>query len=67
MKLIETEGAFYIWTSGEIKDVLGDDAPIFGYVFAVKQGGNVDKQHDAHGEMTGRVSFFCYFLCMDFG
>ena len=34
------EGKFYVWTEKEIKDVLGNDAPVFIDYFGVKSDGN---------------------------
>ncbi|WVW79178.1 hypothetical protein I302_101144 [Kwoniella bestiolae CBS 10118] len=50
----KSEGAFYIWDKKELDEVLGEDAEVVGYLFGVKEGGNVDMQHDMHGEMTGK-------------
>jgi uncharacterized protein len=47
------EGAFYIWTTAELRDALGiPDAAVFSYRFGVKEGGNVEE--DPHGEFGGR-------------
>jgi uncharacterized protein YyaL (SSP411 family) len=34
------EGRFYVWTLSEIRDVLGDEAPVFAEAYDVKEGGN---------------------------
>ncbi len=34
------EGKFYVWSSGEIRDALGDDAELFMAVYDVSEGGN---------------------------
>ncbi|HEV2246411.1 MAG TPA: thioredoxin domain-containing protein, partial [Terriglobia bacterium] len=49
------EGAFYLWTAGEIEQVLGADAAkIFHYVYDVEPSGNVAPQNDPQGEFTGK-------------
>jgi uncharacterized protein len=49
------EGAFYLWTSGQIADVLGHDASqIFDYAYDVEPHGNVAPQNDPQGEFTGK-------------
>ena len=42
------EGAFYVWTSAEIKTQLGDDSPIFEARYGILQNGNApfDPQHE---------------------
>jgi len=34
------EGAFFVWTEGEIDELLGDDAPLFKRAYDVTAGGN---------------------------
>jgi len=47
------EGAFYLWTAGEIEQVLGADAAkMFDYVYDVEPNGNVAPQNDPQGEFT---------------
>ena len=47
------EGAFYVWTKGEIERLLTPfDAKIFELRYGVEQNGNVDQ--DPHAEFTGR-------------
>jgi uncharacterized protein len=47
------EGAFYIWSSGELARVLGpEDARVFALRYGVQEDGNV--MQDPHGEFTGR-------------
>ena len=47
------EGAFYLWTAGEIEQVVGTDAAkIFDYVYDVEPRGNVAPQNDPQGEFT---------------
>jgi len=42
------EGAFYVWTAGEIATLLGDDAPVFSGRYGVLPSGNApfDPQHE---------------------
>ena len=47
------EGAFYIWTADEIRELLGEpNAEAFMRTYGVREGGNVE--HDPHGEFTGK-------------
>jgi uncharacterized protein YyaL (SSP411 family) len=46
----KTEGAFYIWTDEEIRDVLGADADVFRERFGVRPGGNAP--FDPQNEFT---------------
>jgi uncharacterized protein YyaL (SSP411 family) len=49
------EGAFYVWTQGEIEEILGGErAPIFCEYFGVQQGGNAPPDGDPHGEFRGK-------------
>ncbi len=49
------EGAFYVWTEGEILEVLGlEDGEKFCRHYGVKEEGNVAPENDPHGEFTGR-------------
>jgi len=49
----KSEGAFYLWSSLEIEDILGKDtAEIFNYYFNVEENGNA--LHDQFGEFTGK-------------
>ncbi|MBC7368942.1 MAG: thioredoxin domain-containing protein [Undibacterium sp.] len=48
------EGAFYVWTHGEIAAVLGGDADFFSAHFGVKVEGNVPVQLDPQGEFPGK-------------
>ncbi|WRT68799.1 uncharacterized protein IL334_005779 [Kwoniella shivajii] len=50
----KSEGAFYIWDKEELDEILGVDAAIVESYFGVEKGGNVELQHDAHGEMRGK-------------
>jgi len=47
------EGAFYLWTTGDIEAALGpDDAALVGEVFGVEAQGNVATE--SRGELTGK-------------
>jgi uncharacterized protein YyaL (SSP411 family) len=46
------EGAFYVWTSGELARLLGEDAEIVGRRFGVEPGGNA--LADPQGEFAGQ-------------
>ena len=47
------EGAFYVWTAGELKQVLGPELyDSFAHHYGVEQNGNVHQ--DPHGEFTGK-------------
>jgi len=49
------EGAFYVWSVDEIRQVLGDErAAIFAYAYGVDPLGNVPAQQDIQGELRGR-------------
>ncbi|KAK9281598.1 hypothetical protein L1049_004501 [Liquidambar formosana] len=49
------EGAFYIWSSSEIDDILGEDATLFKDHYYVKPLGNCDlsRMSDPHNEFRG--------------
>ncbi|KAK7284684.1 hypothetical protein RJT34_19434 [Clitoria ternatea] len=49
------EGAFYIWTSKEVKDILGEHATLFEEHYYIKQSGNCDlsEMSDPHNEFKG--------------
>lgn len=49
------EGAFYLWTSQEIREVLGDAAPLFISHYYIKDEGNADlnPRSNPHGEFGG--------------
>jgi hypothetical protein len=50
----KTEGAFYVWTHGEILEVLGEDRiEEFAATYDVRPGGNVAEHSDPHGELQG--------------
>ncbi|XP_056111688.1 spermatogenesis-associated protein 20 [Rhinichthys klamathensis goyatoka] len=58
------EGAFCVWTAGEIRELLPDivegatggatQADIFMHHYGVKEQGNVDSAQDPHGELQGQ-------------
>ncbi|XVE77663.1 hypothetical protein DITRI_Ditri13aG0080400 [Diplodiscus trichospermus] len=50
------EGAFYIWTSKEIDDILGEHAGLFNEHYYVKPSGNCDlaRMSDPHNEFKGK-------------
>lgn len=49
----KTEGAFYVWSEKEIKELLGTErAGIFNFVFGVEPNGNAES--DPQGEFTGK-------------
>ncbi|KAI1896684.1 hypothetical protein AGOR_G00097300 [Albula goreensis] len=58
------EGAFCVWTAGEIRDLLGEtvegakggatQAEIFMHHYGVKEQGNVEPEQDPHGELLGQ-------------
>jgi uncharacterized protein YyaL (SSP411 family) len=50
----KTEGAFYIWTYDEIREVLRDDrVEEFRATYGVEAEGNVSVDSDPHGELEG--------------
>uniref|UniRef100_A0A0D9V9Z2 Spermatogenesis-associated protein 20-like TRX domain-containing protein n=1 Tax=Leersia perrieri TaxID=77586 RepID=A0A0D9V9Z2_9ORYZ len=50
------EGAFYVWTSKEIEDILGENAELFKNHYYVKSSGNCDlsRMSDPHDEFRGK-------------
>ncbi|WJX85049.1 dTMP kinase [Trifolium repens] len=50
------EGAFYIWTSKEVEDLLGEHAALFKEHYYIKQMGNCDlsEMSDPHNEFKGQ-------------
>jgi uncharacterized protein YyaL (SSP411 family) len=46
------EGAFYVWTAAEIRDLLGEDANVFAERFGLLEGGNAPA--DPQGEFAGK-------------
>src|SRR5260370_9249996 len=50
-----SEGAFYLWTTKEIENVLSkQDAAVFEYAYGAESSGNVPAQQDVRGEMKGK-------------
>ncbi|MBZ5610471.1 MAG: thioredoxin domain-containing protein [Acidobacteriia bacterium] len=50
---VKGEGAFYIWSAQELRELLGEQLyRVFATHYGVEDGGNV--QHDPHGEFTGK-------------
>ena len=50
-----SEGAFFVWTQGEIEDAIGTGAAaLFCEHYGIRTGGNVDPESDPHGELTGK-------------
>lgn len=49
------EGAFYVWTASQIRDILGDNrAALFNFHYGVEPSGNVPAQQDIQGELKGK-------------
>lgn len=50
------EGAFYVWTSKEVDDILGEHATLFKNHFYIKPVGNCDlsRMSDPHHEFKGK-------------
>jgi uncharacterized protein YyaL (SSP411 family) len=48
----KVEGAFYVWTMGEIRSVVGDDGDLFAHRYGVNGLGNVEL--DPFGEFSGK-------------
>lgn len=50
------EGAFYIWTSKEIEEILGEHATMFKEQYYIKPSGNCDlsRMSDPHNEFKGQ-------------
>ncbi|KAL9050502.1 MAG: hypothetical protein Q9162_006609 [Coniocarpon cinnabarinum] len=49
------EGAFYVWTARELKQILGEkDAGIVGKFFGVQESGNIAPENDAHDELLNQ-------------
>ncbi len=48
----KVEGAFYVWTAAEIRQLLGDDAPVFAHRFGLEEEGNAPA--DPQGEFAGK-------------
>jgi uncharacterized protein len=48
------EGAFYVWSKGEIDAALGDAAELFNFHYGVESAGNAPPGSDPHGEFSGK-------------
>ncbi|MBI1982581.1 MAG: thioredoxin domain-containing protein, partial [Acidobacteria bacterium] len=49
------EGAFYVWTAGEIEKTLGEPATaVFSFHYGVKASGSVATASDPYGELKGK-------------
>ncbi len=53
-KTEHAEGAFYVWSATELREVLGADAAFFMAHFGVSDAGNVEAARDPHGEFRGK-------------
>ena len=47
------EGAYYVWSARQVKELLGSDAPAFQYRYGVQPDGNIPEQQDIEGQMRG--------------
>lgn len=54
------EGAFYVWTSEEVEEIVGDFANLFKDHYYVKSSGNCDlsRMSDPHNEFKGKNVLF---------
>jgi len=52
------EGAFYVWRSDEIAEVLGEDADLLSAAYGAKSTGNARPESDPHGELRGTNTLF---------
>ena len=52
----KVEGAFYVWRADELRELLGDDAELFGRRFGVRPDGNAPA--DPQAEFTGKNLFY---------
>jgi uncharacterized protein len=48
----KVEGAFYVWSAAELRDILGEDAAVFAERFGIEEGGNAPA--DPQGEFVGK-------------
>jgi len=48
------EGAFYLWSTDELRTVLGGDFELAAEHFGVREEGNVPPEDDPHGEFSGK-------------
>lgn len=55
----KTEGAFYVWKSAEIDELLGArEGSIFRYAYGARKDGNARPESDPHGELKGLNTLF---------
>ncbi|MDA3959329.1 MAG: thioredoxin domain-containing protein [Planctomycetota bacterium] len=47
------EGAFYVWTADELRELLGDDFTLAATRFGIGADGNIRPASDPHGELAG--------------
>ena len=50
----KVEGAFYVWTKGEIDAALGNLATIFDYHYGIEPEGNTPEGSDSQSELRGK-------------
>ncbi|KAK4505010.1 hypothetical protein PRZ48_002973 [Zasmidium cellare] len=49
------EGAYYVWTHDEFKSILSEEElQVCSTYWGVKPEGNIDRRHDAQGELVGQ-------------
>ncbi|CAG8712260.1 314_t:CDS:10, partial [Ambispora leptoticha] len=48
------EGAFAVWETSELDQILGEDSTVFCYHFGVKEKGNVPREKDIQGELINK-------------
>lgn len=54
---LKTEGAYYLWTEGELDSTLnGEETAIVKYFYGIRSAGNAP--HDPHGEFYGKNVLF---------
>jgi uncharacterized protein YyaL (SSP411 family) len=46
------EGAFYVWSAGQLKGVLGEKSKLFDYAYGVRDVGNIE--HSVRDELHGQ-------------
>ncbi len=50
----QAEGAFYVWSAAELRNVLATDFPFFASHFGIQEEGNVPAHLDPQGEFRGK-------------
>ncbi|PRP80945.1 hypothetical protein PROFUN_11274 [Planoprotostelium fungivorum] len=48
------EGAFYVWSQNEIREILGGESEVYEYHYGIRENGNTNEESDPHGEMKGK-------------